>query len=121
MIFDFLFKKKTRPKKKKLSAKKARKRSPKKKTPKPKPKEELAGKITHYFPKVRAGVIKLTRPLTIGDVIHIKGHTTDFTQKITSLQINNVAVKRAVKGKLVGLAVKRRVRRKDRVYKIKEE
>ncbi|MCD6539119.1 MAG: hypothetical protein J7K37_00205 [Candidatus Omnitrophica bacterium] len=90
-------------------------------TVKKKPKEELIGKITHFFPKVSAGVIKLRKGLSIGDTIHIKGHTSDFIQKVSSLQINNKPVKRAEKGKLVGVLVKERVRRKDKVYKIKEK
>ena len=110
MLFDFLFKK---------AVKKAKK-SPKEKKSKLKPKEEFIGRITHYFPKVRAGIIKLTKPLSLGDTIHVKGTTTDLTQKITSLQIDNAPIKRATKGKLVGFGAKKRVRRRDKVYKIKE-
>ena len=35
----------------------------------------IMGVITHYFPKVSAGVIKLKKTLKIGDTIKIKGHT----------------------------------------------
>ena len=130
MIFSFLFKSKksqTKPKKK-TSTRKSSTRSlniAKKRasvsTVKKKPKEELIGKVTHFFPKVSAGVIKLKKSLSLGDTIHIKGHTSDFIQKVSSLQINNKPVKRAEKGKLVGVLVKERVRRKDKVYKIKEK
>jgi len=125
MIFSFLFKskknqtklkKKTSPKSLSIAKKRASVSKAKKK-----PKEELIGKITHFFPKVSAGVIKLKKSLSLGDTIHIKGHTSDFIQKVSSLQINNKPVKRAEKGKLVGVLVKERVRRKDKVYKIKEK
>lgn len=80
-------------------------------------KQPAIGVITHYFPQVRAGVIKLKAPLAVGDVIKIKGHTTDFTQVITSMQINHVPVDSAKKGAEVGLLVNSRVRHNDFVYK----
>ena len=77
----------------------------------------IVGIITHYFPQVRAGVIKLKAPLSVGDVVKIKGHTTDFTQVITSMQINHVPVSSAKKGAEIGLLVNSRVRHNDVVYK----
>lgn len=83
-------------------------------------KEELIGEIVHYFPQVSAGVIKLRKgSIKLGDTIHIKGHTTDFIQEVTSLQINNVSVKKAEKPKVVGFLSKQRVRRNDKVFKVK--
>lgn len=82
--------------------------------PKPKP----IGKITHYFPRVMAGVVKLSAPLSIGDSIYIKGHTTDFKQTVTSIQIDRVPIKQAKKGQEIGLLVISRVRRGDKVYKL---
>lgn len=82
------------------------------------PKEEVVGVVTHYFPKVRAAVVKLKGTLAIGDTIHIKGHTTDFTQQVTSIQINHVPVNTAKKGQEIGLLVDSRVREKDIVYKL---
>lgn len=76
------------------------------------------GEITHYFPKVRAAVIKLIEPLAVGDKIKVKGHTTDFTQTVTSLQIDRVAISQAKKGDEIGFMVQSRVRRGDRVTKI---
>lgn len=82
------------------------------------PKEEVVGVVTHYFPKVRAAVVKLKGPLSIGDTIHIKGHTTDFTQQVSSIQINHVPINTAKKGQEIGLLVDSRVREKDIVYKL---
>jgi len=85
-----------------------------------KPKEEgsLIGAITHYFPKVRAAVIKLKAPLSVGETLKFKGHTTDFTQNITSIQIDHLPVNQAQKGAEIGLLVDSRVRQHDKVYKI---
>jgi len=79
--------------------------------------ENIIGKVTHYFPHVRAGVIKLKAPLAIGDTIKIKGHTTDFNQAVNSMQIDRVPINQAKKGQEIGLLVDSRVRQHDKVYK----
>ena len=91
----------------------------KKKTPVKKPKENIVGIVTHYFPKVQAGVIKIKAPLAVGDMIKIKGHTTDFKQQVASMQIDRVPIKQAKKGQEIGLLVDSRVRQHDVVCKEK--
>ncbi|MBM3251777.1 MAG: hypothetical protein FJZ11_03240 [Candidatus Omnitrophica bacterium] len=111
-------KKKTikKPKKKVLKKKKASRIAKK-----PAAQEELVGIITHYFPHVKAGVIKIKKgTISLGDTIHIKGHTTNFSQKISSLQIDRKPIESAPKGKEIGLAVKSRVRHNDKVFKVKQ-
>lgn len=85
-------------------------------------KEELGepiGEVTHFFSHVKAGVIKLKKDtLSLGDTIYIKGHTTDFEQKIKSMQINHVPVQKASPGQEIGLKVRSKVRHGDRVYKV---
>ena len=94
-------------------------RRPKKKAAVPKKaKENVVGTVTHYFPKVRAAVVKLKAPLAIGDTIKIKGHTTDFKQVINSMQIEHVPITEAKKGQEIGLLVDSRVRQHDIVYKV---
>lgn len=80
-------------------------------------KENIIGLVTHYFPRVHAAVIKLKVPLSLGETVRIKGHTTDFTQTITSMQIDHVPINSAKKGNEIGLLVNSRVRGNDRVYK----
>jgi len=119
-------KKKIIPKKKTLKKRIAKKRVSQKvvrkkraaKTPRiKKPKEKIIGKVTHYFPKVMAAVIKLKAPLSAGGLVKIKGHTTDFKQTVTSMQIDHVPVDQAKKGQEIGLLVDSRVRQHDIVYK----
>lgn len=83
-------------------------------------KEQLIGKITHYFGKIEVGIIELTKPLVVGDTIHIKGGTTDFEQKVDSIQIEHENVEKAKKGDAIGLKVKEKVREGDEVYKVLE-
>ncbi|MDD5565347.1 MAG: translation elongation factor-like protein [Candidatus Omnitrophica bacterium] len=80
--------------------------------------KDAVGIITHYFPHVRAAVFKAEQPLNVGDMIKIKGHTTDFMQKVASMQIDRTPITVAKKGDEIGLQVESRVRRKDIVYKL---
>jgi putative protease len=77
------------------------------------------GKVTHYFSKAGVVAIQITQDvLRVGDVIHFKGHTSDFTQKIDSMQIDNAPVVEAVVGQVVGLRVKDHAREHDQVFKV---
>lgn len=84
-----------------------------------KEKKNTVGIVTHYFPKVNAGVVKLKAPLAIGDTVKIKGHTTDFTQAVASMQLDHVPLTQAKRGQEIGLLVNLRVRQHDVVYKVK--
>lgn len=80
---------------------------------------EKIGKVTHYFPKVKAAaVLVLKDSIKLGDEIYIKGHTTDFKEKITSMELDHVPIKEGKKGQEIGLLVKSRVRIGDSVYKL---
>lgn len=81
--------------------------------------EEELGKVTHFFPKVGAAGIEITSgSLRTGDTIHIKGHTSDFTQTIDSMQVDNETVESAGVGDLIGIKTKERAREHDKVYKV---
>ncbi|MDI6839993.1 MAG: EF-Tu/IF-2/RF-3 family GTPase [bacterium] len=83
--------------------------------------EEEIGKVEDYFSHVGVVAIRITNGiLKIGDTIHIKGHTTDFTQTVESMEIEHNKVEEANVGDSVGIKVKERVRRHDHVYKVTE-
>ena len=83
------------------------------------PKEALVGEVTHYFNKIGVIVIKMkSGTLAVGEPIHIKGRSTDFTQRIASLQIESVDVKVVKKGQLAGLKVTKAAKPGDGVYKL---
>jgi putative protease len=76
--------------------------------------------VTHYFPHVNAAVLKIkTGEIRIGDELQFKGHTTDFKQKVVSMQIDHKPVLVARKGDDFGVEVKSRVRAGDLVFKKK--
>jgi len=81
--------------------------------------ETPIGRITHYYSQVGVGIIELTEgALKVGDTIHIKGHHTDFTQTVDSMQIEHQSVAQAPKGKVVGIKVKEKVREHDQVFRV---
>ncbi|MFQ6069518.1 MAG: hypothetical protein ACE5LC_03220 [Candidatus Aminicenantales bacterium] len=84
--------------------------------------EEEIGRITHYFTRINVGVLEVTKGvLKVGETIHVKGHTTDFFQKVESMQIEHQPVEVAKAGESVGLKVENPVRANDLVFKVIEE
>jgi len=85
-------------------------------------KEIEVGRISDYFARIGVAAIEITKEgLKVGDTLHFKGHTTDFIQKIDSMQIEHKNVEKAEPGDSVGIKVKERVRVHDRVYKVVED
>lgn len=79
---------------------------------------ELIGNVESYFSKIGVAAIKLSGDLKVGDKIKIKGHTTDFEQKVGSMQIDREDVEEASDGDEIGIKVKDRVRPNDKIYKV---
>jgi len=82
--------------------------------------ETEIGSVMHYFTKAEVAAIDLKKGLAVGDTIHIKGATTDFTQKVDSMQIEHKNVEKAKAGQSIGIKVKEQVREHDKVFKVKE-
>lgn len=100
--------------KKKTSRKPAaasKKKAVKKITP-PKP----IGVITHFYTAIKVAIIKCKQPLRVGTTVALRGATTNFTQKITSMQYDHAPVKLAKKGQEIGVKVSKRVREGDEVF-----
>jgi putative protease len=81
--------------------------------------EKQVGHISHWFGNIGVVVIDVDKgTLTVGDTIHVKGNTTDFTQTIESMQLDGETVEKAKKGMSVGVKVSDRARRTDLVFKV---
>ena len=79
------------------------------------------GQVTHYFDHINVAALTLTEPLRVGDTIHILGHSTDFKQEVTSLQIEHQPVDEAKPGDDVGMKVTQKVHTHDKVFKLTDE
>ena len=76
------------------------------------------GRVSDFFAKPVVAGIQLTAPLSVGDKILIKGHTTNLEMVVTSMQINNASVQEARAGDSVGIKLPDRVRHGDVVYRV---
>ena len=84
------------------------------------PGTERIGVVTHYYNHLSVAILKLENGnLRVGDVIHIKGHTSDFSQPVESIEIDHAHVSEARPGQSFGLRVKEHAREHDVVYKAK--
>lgn len=113
----------------------AAKKTPVKKTPEIKPgpppsgippveeplaNEEAIGVVTHYYSHLGVAVIQLNKgTLKSGDRIHIKGHSTDFTQTVESMEYEHQHIDKASAGQSFGLKVMDHAREHDIVYGMK--
>ncbi|MBW1949828.1 MAG: hypothetical protein JRF59_07200 [Deltaproteobacteria bacterium] len=81
--------------------------------------EEEVGKIVKFFAKPSVAALEVTKgSIKTGDTLHYKGHTTDFTETVGSMEMDNQAIDEAKAGDLVGIKVGERVRENDIVYKV---
>ncbi len=74
------------------------------------------GHITRYFANIGVAAIMLEDRLRVGDTIHIEGATTNFDQKIESMQLDRKPIQEGGPGQEIAIKVKDRVREKDRVF-----
>jgi len=81
--------------------------------------EVQVGMVAIFFAKPSVAAIDITSgTLSIGDTIKIVGATTNFEQKIESMEIDRKPVQSAGAGQSVGVKVKERVRPHDKVFKV---
>lgn len=83
--------------------------------------EVRIGQVTHYFNKINVAVLSISDEMKLGDTIHILEHTTDFTQKVTSIQIEHKNVHSVKPGDDFAIKVIEPVRNNDVVYKVFDE
>lgn len=80
--------------------------------------EKEIGVITHYYGHIGVGIIELKDALKVGDSIHIKGYSDDFTQPVDSMEIEHASVKEAKAGQVIGIKVSGKVHPNDKVFKV---
>ena len=83
--------------------------------------EEEVGRIVKFFVKPSVAALEVTSgTIKPGDTLRFKGHTTDFTDEVDRVEIDNQEVQEAKAGDLVGIKVADRVRENAKVYKVVE-
>ena len=78
---------------------------------------EAVGVVREYFRKPQVAAVEILRgKVKIGDSVRFAGYTTDFTQRIKSIQVNHTDIPEAAEGDYVGIQVEDRVRENDRMF-----
>ncbi len=79
--------------------------------------EKKIGDVTHYYNHLHVATVRITDgELHVGDMIHIEGHTSNFIQKIRSMELEHESVVVARPGDIVGIATDNYARDHDTVY-----
>lgn len=76
------------------------------------------GKVTHYYDKIGVAVVDLEDSLSVGDKIKVTGHGNEFTQQVSSMQLDHQDLQKAKKGQAIGLKVDQKVKEGDEVYSV---
>lgn len=80
--------------------------------------DKAIGKVTHYYGKPSVAVVKLGKGAALkkGDKIQIKGHSEDFTQTVSSLQVDHKEVESVKAGDDFGMKVDQKVHEGDQLF-----
>jgi hypothetical protein len=82
--------------------------------------EEAVGVVTHYYSDLGVAVVQVNKGvIRTSDRIHIKGHTTDLTQMVGSMEYEHQHVDQGEAGQSVGIKVIDHTREHDIVYLVK--
>ncbi len=81
--------------------------------------EERIGSVIKFFDKTSIAAVKLDfGDLAVGDTIRIKGNSTDFTQKIETMEFDHQPVQKATRGQFTGIKLSQPAKPFDLVYKV---
>ena len=80
--------------------------------------EERVGTVTHYYGHLSVAAVHMeSGSLRVGDMIHVVGRTSDFHQRVESMQIEHEPVSEVRADQEFGLKVTGHAREHDVVYK----
>lgn len=76
------------------------------------------GTVVHYFDRPQVAVVRIDAgEIAVGDSLHFRGHTTDFSETVDSMEVDHQRVERAATGAEVAIHVVGRARTHDKVFK----
>jgi translation elongation factor EF-1alpha len=88
--------------------------------PRSAPAEERIGVVTHYYNHLSVAIMRLeSGTLRVGDMIHMRGQTTDFTQRVESLEVDHAPATEVRPSDDFGLKVIEHAREHDVVFKVR--
>src|SRR5690242_6936050 len=84
----------------------------------PMPGEVRVGVVSHYYGHLSVAAVRLEAALSVGQTIRVLGHTSDFRQRVESMQIEREPVSEALPGDEIGLKVVQHALDNDVVYRV---
>ncbi len=80
------------------------------------PKDNPIGKVVHWYDKLGVAVIKLNKALKVGDEVRVKRGDYEFTDTITSMQLDHKPVNAGKKGDEIAVKVSKPAKEGAEVY-----
>lgn len=82
-------------------------------------KDNLIGKVTHWYDKLGVAVVKLNSALKVGDQIKVKRGDEEFTDTVDSMQLDHKPVDSGKKGDEVAVKVSKQAKEGAEIYAAK--
>lgn len=79
--------------------------------------EKQIGKVIHYFDKAGVAVIKLSDSLAVGDQIKIKKGEEEFTDTVSSMQVEHESIQSAKTGDEVAIKISQKTKEGATIHK----
>jgi len=78
--------------------------------------KDLLGKVIHYYDKIGVAVLKLKKPLKVGDLVKFVKGDNEFRQAIESMQLEHTSVSKGKSGEEVAVKVEQEAKKGTLVY-----
>ncbi|MEK7176935.1 MAG: hypothetical protein AAB719_01390 [Patescibacteria group bacterium] len=82
----------------------------------PKAKSNKLGEVNHWYDKISVAVIKLNKALKVGDEVKFKRGDKQFSETISSMQLDHEPVKSGKKGDEVAVKLSQSAKEGTEVY-----
>ena len=78
--------------------------------------DKPVGEVTHYYGGLGVAIVKFNQDMPAGKNVTFQGMTSDFSQDLSSMEVDHKSAQVAPRGREVGIKVKDKVREGDKVY-----
>ncbi len=82
--------------------------------------DQPVGIVTHYYNRLGVAVVKLDDPVKVGDTLKFVGHDSEFSQEVTSMQVEHTQIREAKQGDEIGMKVDQPVHEHCKIYRVAE-
>jgi translation initiation factor IF-2 len=74
------------------------------------------GKVIHWYDKIGVAVVKLAGSLKVGDTVVVKRGDTEFTDSVTSMQLDHDSIEAGKKGQEVAIKLSQSAKEGAEIY-----